>query len=199
MIRFISWALCLPFIALLAGCSTTDVWPVATYQSVAWNVDPVIPDAVRAPTGHVLLGHLIGRGTATFALQPDPSNDNRLVWVMTEDQGGDLIDEAGKVIAHRDGTHWVGNDGTRVTTEQLAGVKLAGRVPWTLSRATGGQGGGLLGSAEFVQQIHTVGGPPKSAPIEAGAKVQAQYSADYYFYGAVAAQTRVNRGVSYGS
>jgi hypothetical protein len=191
---------CLSLIALSTGCtSATDGWPLAKYQSVAWNVDRGIPRAVRAPTGHVLLGHLTGRGTATFTLQADPRDPNRLIWVMTDDHGGELFDDEGHVVAHRDATHWSGENGLRLTTEPLASVARPGHVPWMLSKTTGGSesGGSVLGSAQFVQQTHTIGGPRRLAGQEAGAQAQADYTADYYFYGAMAPQTRIERGADY--
>ena len=189
---------CLSLIGLLAGCaSQTDVWPIAKSQSVAWNVDPVIPGAVRGPTGHVLLGHLTGVGTATFTLQADANDANRLIWVMTDDHGGELVDDAGHVAAHTDGTHWVSEGGQRLTAEPIATVSRPGRVPWVLYRASGAEGSGMFGEAQFVQQIHTIGGPRRAAGQEAGAQVKVQYTADYYFYGPIAPQTRINRGADY--
>jgi hypothetical protein len=189
---------CLSLIGLSGGCtSATDGWPLGKNQSVAWNVDPVIPRAVRAPTGHVLLGHLTGRGTATFTLQADPRDANRLIWVMTDDHGGELLDDTGNVVAHRDGTHWAAENGQRLTTEPVASVSRPGHVPWVLYRTSGAESGGLFGGTQFVEQIHTIGGPRRSTSQEAGAQMQAEYTADYYFYGPIAAQTRLERGANY--
>lgn len=193
----------------VAGCATTDAWPVATSQSVAWNADPAIPAAVRPPEGHVLLGHLVGRGTATFTLQHDPNDAARQTWVLTDDRGGELTDDDGRVVAHHDGHHFVADDGARLTAEPLArAVTSPNRLPWTLSRATAHEGTGLFARTLFVQQLHTLGSPPPVPPATAtaataatasttGSQTQVEYSADYYFYGHLAPQTRRNRGAHY--
>jgi hypothetical protein len=207
MRTLVSLSSCLSLVILAAGCSSaTDAWPLAGEQSVAWNVDPVIPRAVRPPTGHILLGHLTGRGTATFTLQVDPRDPNRLVWVMTDDHGGELLDDGGKVVAHRDSSHWSFEDGQHLNSEVISSVARPNHVPWTLSKANGREGGGMFASAQYVQQIHTIGAPKSGgrdltaatqATAAAGATADASYTADYYFYGAQAAQTRINRGASY--
>jgi hypothetical protein len=197
MRAIISLAGCLSLICMAGGCSSaTDAWPLAREQSVAWNVDPGIPRAVRAPTSHVLLGHLTGRGTATFTLQADPRDSRHLVWVMTDDHGGELQDDSGKVVAHHDTSHWAFEDGQHLNSEIIATVQRPNHVPWTLSKASGREGGGTFASSQYVQQIHTIGAP-RSASHDVGATAEASYTADYYFYGAQAAQTRVNRGASY--
>ena len=185
--------------AITAGCSTTDVWPVARSQSVAWNVDPSIPDSVSAPKGHVLLGHVTSRGVATFTLQADSRDPDRVTWVVSNDEGGDLFDEEGHVIGHRSGDTWAGNNGSQLSAQPVAHVHQRGRVPLALYQATGHEGRGLLAEAQFVQRVHTVGGPPAAVlrNADVGTSIRAEYAADYYFYGAIPAQNRVERGASY--
>ncbi|HXE53886.1 MAG TPA: DUF3455 domain-containing protein [Tepidisphaeraceae bacterium] len=185
--------------AMAAGCSTTDVWPLARNQSVAYNVDASIPDTVRAPRGHILLGHVTGRGVATFTLQADPRDPDRVAWVVTNDEGGDLFDEGGHVIGHRSGDTWAGNNGSQLSAQPVAHVHQRGRLPLALYQATGHEGRGLLAEAQFVQRVHTVGGPPVAAirHADVGTSIRAEYAADYYFYGGIPAQNRVERGASY--
>lgn len=180
------------------GCSTTDNPLITRPQSVAWNVNPKIPSAVRPPEGHVLLGHVVGRGVATFTLEADPNDINRNVWVLTGDEGGDLLDEDGHVVGHREANSWAMRDGGQVSAEPIARIPERNRAPITLYQSVSHEGGGLMGSAEFIQQLHNVGGPPVAADRGiAGNQFRAEYSADYYFYGAVAPQTRANRGGAY--
>ncbi|HEY2584217.1 MAG TPA: DUF3455 domain-containing protein [Tepidisphaeraceae bacterium] len=180
--------------ALLAlaaiGCSTTDNALITRPQSNAWNTDPKLPAIVRAPDGHVLLGHVVGRGVETFTLQADPNHADRLVWVAGHDEGGDLLDDDGNVVGHHEGNSWAMRDGGQVSADPIAQVPQRNRKPLTLLQAASHEGGGLMGSAEYVQQLNTLGGPPLAARGTVGTQFRAEYSADYYFYGAVASQTR---------
>jgi hypothetical protein len=174
------------------GCSTTDSCLITRPQSTAWNTDAQLPGIVQAPAGHVLLGHVIGRGVETFTLQPDPYDPNRTVWVPTRDEGGDLLDEEGNVVGHHESNSWAMRDGGQVSAEPIASIPRSNGSSWVLLQAASHEGGGLMGSAQFVQQLHTIGGPPAALAHVAtlGTQFRAAYSADYYFYGAVAPQTR---------
>jgi hypothetical protein len=82
-----------------------------------------------------------------------------------------------------------------VTGDAVAWVPQHNGTQWALYRATSQQGTGVVGSSDYILQVHTVGGPSKpSASDQVGAQVRAQYSADYYFYGALVPQTRAERG-----
>jgi hypothetical protein len=175
-----------------AGCSTTDNCLIGRPQSTAWNAQAQVPAVVRAPAGHVLLGHVIGRGVETFTLRPADNDPDRLVWMPTKDEGGDLLDEEGNVIGHHEGNSWAIRDGGQVAADPIATVPQPNGSSWVLFQAVSHEGGGLMGSAEFVEQRHTVGGPPAALSRGAvGTQFRAEYSADYYFFGAVAPQTRV--------
>lgn len=178
---------------LAAGCATTDSCLISAPQSNAWNVDARIPAIIRPPGGHVLLGHVIGRGVETFTLQADPNNPSHTAWVPTRDEGGDLLDEDGNVVGHHESNSWAMRDGGQVSADPIATVPQSNGSSWMLLQAASHEGGGLMGSAEFVQQLHIVGGPPIALAHVAtvGTQFRAEYSADYYFYGAVAPQTRV--------
>lgn len=181
------------FAVISGGCSTTSNGLITRPQSVAWNVDPAIPDAIRAPKGHVLLGHAIGRGIATFTSQASPTDPNRAIWVVTHDEGGDLLDDSGHLVGRRDGNNWAINDGSQLTSQPLAQVPMRRTAPWKLMSTTSHSGDGLLSHSEFIEQLHPVGGPAAAAHNDLGTQVRAEYSADYYFYGAVAPQTRTDR------
>jgi hypothetical protein len=174
-----------------AGCSTTDNPLISRPQSAAWNVDARVPAVVRAPAGHVLLGHVIGRGVETFTLQSDPNEPGRSIWMPTGDEGGDLLDDEGNVIGHHERNSWAMRDGGQVAADPIAAVPQPNGLSCVLLQSASHEGGGLMGSAEFVEQLHTVGGPPKAlSGGTPGTQFRAEYSADYYFYGAVAPQTR---------
>lgn len=176
-----------------AGCATTDNCVISRPQSTAWNVDAQIPGIIRAPVGHVLLGHVVGHGVETFTLQADPYNPDRAVWVPTHDEGGDLLDEDGNVVGHHESNSWAMRDGGQVSADPIASIPRPNGSSWILLQAASHEGGGLMGSARFVQQLHTIGGPPAALAHVAtiGTQFRAEYSADYYFYGSVAPQTRV--------
>lgn len=187
----VAYFLACPLIALGAiGCSTSDSGLITRPQSNAWNADAKVPDVVRAPAGHVLLGHVVGRGVETFTLQPDPYYPDRLIWVASHDEGGDLMDDDGNVVGHHEGNSWAMRDGGQVSADPIAEVPQRNRKPLALLQAASHEGGGLMGSAEYVEQLHTLGGPPAAARGTVGTPFRAEYSADYYFYGAVASQTR---------
>jgi hypothetical protein len=173
------------------GCATTDNCLIGKPQSNAWNVDMRVPAIVRAPAGHVLLGHVVGRGIETFTLQADPADPDRSVWVPTRDEGGDLLDDHGNVVGHHESNSWAMRDGGQVAAQPIASVPQPNGPSWVLLQAASHEGGGLMGSAEYVEQLHTVGGPPAALMRGAiGTQFRAEYSADYYFYGGVAPQTQ---------
>ena len=172
------------------GCSTTDNPLISKPQSTAWNVDARVPSIVRAPAGHVLLGHVVGRGVETFTMQADPYDPDRAYWVPTRDEGGDLMDEDGHVVGHHEGNSWAMRDGGQVSADPVAAVPRRNGTSWVLYQSASHEGGGLMGSARYVQQVHTIGGPPASLVHAAvGTEYRAEYSADYYFYGSIAPQT----------
>lgn len=180
---------------LTAGCSTTDNPFLTRPQPRAWNVDPAIPASVRPPRGHVLLGHAVGRGTATFTLQADPHDPNGRVWVVSNDEGGDLLDDEGNKVGEHQGDTWSFHHGAQMTAGPLAQISPGRHLPWMLWATTSHSGSDNLSATEFIQQLHTVGGPSAARNgADIGTQVRAEYSADYYFYGPVAAQTRVSRG-----
>ena len=191
MMRFISRLILLGAFSALGmaglGCSTTDVWPLARPQSVAYNVNPAIPSAVRPPAGHVLLGHAVGKGVETFTLQADPANPDRRIWVATSDEGGDLLDDTGRVIGHHSGNDWSLDDGT-ISGDVVGMVPHGNHAPWLLVR-TSSHGDRGLAKAHYVQQIHTRGGPASATRADVGTQVRAPYTADYYFYGPLATRT----------
>ena len=192
--RSIGFAIASAILGLCIGCSTTDGWPLGTPQSIAYNVNPAIPIAVRPPAGHVLLGHASGSGVETWSLQADPENPHRRIWVATSDEGGDLLDDTGHVIGHHSaGNSWSLNDGTNINGNIVGQVPHHNHAPWLLVRTSRSDGRGL-GAARYVQQLHTVGGPHASTQGDVGTQVRAAYAADYYFYGPAAAQSHVNRG-----
>lgn len=121
------------------------------------------------------------------------------MWVVSDDEGGDLMDDGNRVIGRHSGRTWTLRNDGQVTAEPVGHIPLRGHLPWALLAATGHEGRGMLAQTEFVQQIHTVGGPPAQALRHAdpGTSIRAEYSADYYFYGPVAAQTRVERGANF--
>jgi len=175
------------------GCSTTDVWPVRAPQSVAWNVDPTIPAVVRAPAGHVLLGHAIGKGTQIYTCQADATGHN--AWVHSGVEA-DLLDDDGNVIGrHTSGPTWEFNHGGSVTGQRLVAVPQTKAAPWLLLKATDHSGSGTLGRTEYIQRVHTTGGlPPATCDgSDTGKQIRVAYTADYYFYGPLAAPTRINR------
>ncbi|HSU69400.1 MAG TPA: DUF3455 domain-containing protein [Tepidisphaeraceae bacterium] len=186
-------------LALTFGCSATDNPLITTPQSVASNVNFALPASVRAPEGHVLLGHVTGRGVATFTLQSTTTETGTgNVWVLTGDEGGDLLDENNALVGHHEGNSWAIREGGQVTGEPIQNIYLPGRAPMTLFQAVSHEGGGLTGSAAFIERVHNVGGPPAALRDAApGTQFRAEYSADYYFYGSVAPQTRANRGGAY--
>ena len=175
------------------GCSTTDGWPLRAPQSVAWNVDPTIPTAARAPAGHILLGHVIGKGVQIYTCQADTSGGH--AWVHSGAEA-DLIDEDGNVIGrHYAGPTWEFNHGGKVTAQRLVAVPQTKAPPWLLLGATDNSGSGTLGRTRYIQRVHTAGGLPPAIcnASDTGKEIRVAYTADYYFYGPLAAPTRIDR------
>ena len=143
MMRMIGYALVLTGAGLLVGgCSTTNAWPVARNQAVAWNVDGAIPPQLRVPQGHRLLGYVVGRGTGTYTLQADPTEPDGRIWVQTANEGGELFDDVGDAIGHHGDNTWSTNNGNQVTGQPVAAVRQNNGTQWALYRATSNQGKG---------------------------------------------------------
>jgi hypothetical protein len=121
-----------------------------------------------------------------------------MVWATTNDEGGDLLDDDGHEIGHHERNSWAMRDGGQVSAERISQIPQTNSPPIALFEAVSHEGGGLMGSAEFIEQRHALGGPPIALDSGAlGATFRAEYSIDYYFYGSIAPQTRANRGGAY--
>jgi hypothetical protein len=91
---------------------------------------------------------------------------------------------------HGAGPSWVAADGSSVHGKKLAQADAPrpDAIPWLLVEATANEGGGLFSRVRYVQRVDTVGG---KAPVTGcdvaslGAKARADYTADYYFFGAL--------------
>ena len=85
------------------------------------------------------------------------------------------------------GPTWEASDGSQVTGKQFAVSPAATpqNIPLQLVQANPAMGSGAMTDVTYIQRLNTVGGVAPSAlctKVNAGAKQQVKYQADYVFY-----------------
>ena len=96
-------------------------------------------------------------------MSPDPANPEKNVWTPTLDEGGDLLDEEGQIIGRHEGNSWAMRDGGQVSAGAIALVTQSNRPALALYQAITHEGGGLMGSAQFIEQSISHRRPAASA------------------------------------
>ena len=119
-----------------------------------------------------------------------PSANGTPAWTLKAPSAKLLDAKGNEVGTHGEGPDWTSNDGSSVRGKKIAQVDAPRNdaIPWLLLQATTHQGDGVLSKVEYVQRLNTMLGKAPVAGCDAekvGAEARVDYSADYYFYGAV--------------
>ncbi len=146
---------------------------------------PVVPDAIKAPSGDQVV--LMARGSGVQIYTCTAGAGIAAIWVLKEPQA--VLSEAkGAAIGrHLAGPTWELKDGSSITGKAQAHTDSpdADAVPWLLVNVTGHSGSGALDRVSAVQRINTKGGKAPATGCDAAhlnSEIKVDYSADYYFY-----------------
>lgn len=172
----------------LAACATDDLPPEVAR--------PEVPEAIAVIEGHAVafVGHAEGVQIYECAAAADASAT--LAWRLRAPRA-ELTDDSGRVIARHFGGVDVGSpagpywqsprDGSRVHGGNAASAPNPGSIPLLRLDALDASGKGSFSDVTFIQRLATTGGVgPSGACLGADARVEVPYSADYYFYKAIA-------------
>jgi hypothetical protein len=160
----------------------------ASGPTAGWLTPPEVPPPIRVPAGQVLIAHDHAVGAQVYACTR--LHDGTLAF-MLEAPDAKLFDANQSAAGtHGAGPSWVATDGSSVHGKKLAQADAPrpDAIPWLLVEATANDGGGLFSRVRYVQRVDTVGGKAPVAGCDVaslGAKARADYTADYYFFGAL--------------
>jgi Protein of unknown function (DUF3455) len=151
---------------------------------------PEVPGRIAVPAGHklFLVGH--AEGVQIYSCNATSSGYQ---WALVAPRA-ELYGDNGKLLAtHFAGPSWLASDGSKVVGQRVDGVTVdPTAIPWLLlsGSSTGGPDGDRLAGTKFIQRIATVGGlAPAAADCNestAGVTEEVPYTADYYFWKAIA-------------
>ncbi len=155
------------------------VCPVLLALTVASQAAPV-PDAVKAPSGAVLVDTYAARGVQIYRCA---AGGDGLHWTLVAPDA-ELTDAGGASAHHFAGPTWKASHGAEVVGQVIAKAPapMPGSVAWLLlsARTTGK---GTLAGTRYVQRTNTVGGAePAPSCTVGGAEARVPYTADYSFY-----------------
>lgn len=148
-----------------------------------------IPDALKVPTGNVLLLRAYGKGVQIYTC-PDTTHAKPHAILLESDR-----DEGDLVAIHFAGPSWQATkDGSIVvgdTSSNNPNFKSyqpdpdGDSVPWLLIPVKQTQGSGLFSKVTFIQRLHTDGGKAPTGSCDQkqdGTEILVEYSAQYLFY-----------------
>lgn len=151
---------------------------------------PEVPENLKAPASETLVLVAHAKGVQIYACSKNAKNEYH--WELTGPRA-ELFDTEGKSIgkhyADALGPAWEHQDGSKVVGKKAAAHSVQDGIPWLLLTSVQNSGSGVLERVKSIQRLHTKGGEvPESAgacdEAHAGARAEAGYSADYYFYAA---------------
>jgi hypothetical protein len=177
-------------VLLTAIVTAAAAWPLVQVAS-AGPPAPAVPNEIQVLDGNkvFLVGHAVG-----VQIYSCDATQSGYRWVLVAPRAN-LYDDNGKLLAtHFGGPTWQAKDGSRVVgrVEDRVIVNPTA-IPWlrlaAASRAAGADGD-RLAATTYIQRISTWGGlAPAAADCNAGSAgitEEVPYTADYYFWKAVA-------------
>lgn len=156
-------------------------------QSASAFDQSALPDAVRAPAGHVVAFETVGRGEITYECRAKKDAAGEFEWAFV---GPDavLLDRMERGVGRYFGppATWESTDGSKVTGAQVAVAPASpGSIPLQLVKANPASGAGVMQGTSFIQRVATRGGVAPASACDArlsGRKEVVKYQADYIFY-----------------
>lgn len=178
----------IPFLCFMVGMSSC-AWGTAPRRGDGKALEAeALPAAIRVPAGSSLLARLHAVGAQLYTCSA--TAHGAPAWTLKA-PAAKLFDAKGdQVGAHGDGPVWTSNDGSSVRGRKIAQADAprADAIPWLLLQASAHGGDGIFSKVEYIQRVNTVRGKAPASGCDAGnvgLEGRADYSADYYFYGAV--------------
>jgi hypothetical protein len=150
---------------------------------------PPAPVQLHVPAGESLIKEFHATGVQIYECAPGKNDPGQFEWAFRGPEAKLLNSRGGSAGKHFTGPTWESNDGSAVVAEVIGSSPSPrpASIPWLLLRAKGTAGNGVFTHVRFIQRLNTVGGsaPGTSCRKEqAGQQLRANYSADYFFYGA---------------
>jgi hypothetical protein len=167
-------SLCALLCVSLAGCASAP---------------PPTPVQLHVPAGESLIKEFHATGVQIYECAPGKNDPSQFEWAFRGPEAKLLTSSGGSAGKHFAGPTWESNDGSAVVGEVIGSSPSShpGSIPWLLLRAKGNAGKGVFTHVHFIQRLNTVGGSAPGASCrkeQTGQQLRANYSADYYFYGA---------------
>jgi hypothetical protein len=161
-------------LAAIAGCAAAP---------------PPTPVQLHVPAGESLIKQFHATGVQIYECAPAKNDPSQFEWAFRGPEAKLLTSRGGSAGKHYAGPTWESNDGSAVVGELVASSPSPqpGSIAWLLLRAKATAGKGVFTNVHFIQRLNTVGGSAPAAVCrkdQAGQQLRAQYSADYFFYGA---------------
>lgn len=148
---------------------------------------PVVPDAIRVPSGQRPFLKVLGKGVQIYTCKADAAG--AFAWALKAPEAT-LLNGAGTPVGtHYAGPTWEAKDGSKGVGEVQARADSPNptAIPWLLLRAKSTSGSGTLGRTTFIHRLDTVGGQAPAGGCDASkadSETRVDYSATYYFYAA---------------
>ncbi|GAB6139367.1 DUF3455 domain-containing protein [Methylosoma difficile] len=143
-----------------------------------------IPEAVKAPEGHVPYLSVYGEGVQIYQCT---LNNGEYAWQI-QAPDAQLFDQTGSIVGkHYKGPIWEYKEGSRVQGKIIARLDITQgeSIPWMLVKIIGHKGESLFTQASYISRIHTQGGLSPTGGCDSnhlGSEKRISYSADYIFY-----------------
>jgi hypothetical protein len=151
------------------------------------NTEGLVPAILKVPEGNVLLLRAHGRGTQKYACPISASSKAVPHAILLHGNDGNLA------AIHFAGPTWEALDGSAVVGDVSNAKHFTAPDPdaidWLLIPAKSTTGNGQFSRVAYIQRLFTKGGTPPAAGCGQAdqTEVLVEYSAEYFFYGPVAA------------
>ncbi len=165
----------------------------------AFTILPVlanpIPDSLKVPNQQVVLLDAQAKGVQIYVCKATKTT-NEYEWTLKAPNAILFNAKDGTQIGkHYGGPTWEANDGSKVVGAIKTRVNSPSQdtIPWLLLAAKSHIGNGILSKVNYIQRVNTTGGKAPSDGCDSnhtGIETQVNYTATYYFYGAVQSSLR---------
>jgi Protein of unknown function (DUF3455) len=164
---------------VLSACAAMPSAPTVDNQA--------LPEAVRAPADTRFMFLTTGVGELTYECRARSDDPSQFAWAFVAPVATLYAKDRQVLGKYYAGPTWEHKDGSRITGKQVAvAPAAAGSISLQLVKADAPMGAGALQGVTHIQRLNTQGGvAPQAAcgAVNAGARQQVAYQADYAFYG----------------
>lgn len=168
---------------------------IPTLQAQTDNRAPNVPDAIKVQDDNRVSFHAYAEGVQIYVCRNTGTTEIPVyAWVFSRPEAV-LYDAEGNVVGlhhlitvpelNFTGPGWETESGSYVVGRRIAGVNVAGTIPWLLLQAVTNSGPGVLNGTTYIQRVNTAGGVAPTTGCDAdhlGQEASVPYTAEYYFY-----------------